>query len=160
MAASCRGKIPCMGRRLKQPQNLGAQLRMLPESEMPRELVAPLERDVVDMTRAALEKMGYLTWSGRAAIYDPTPEGRQVRLERGWPLFLPILGPGTPDVLGIMPERQGRLFGLEFKRDLGEKERASQTKWREMASYWGIICATVRSVDEAVTYLEAHRLRP
>jgi len=149
-----------MARRLKQSQIPGAQLRFLPESEMPRELVAPLEKDVVDTTRTVLEKMGYLTWSGRAAIYDPTPEARDARLERGWPLFLPVLGPGCPDVLGIMPERQGRLFGLEFKRNLSEKERASQSKWREMASYWGIICATVRSVDEAVTYLEAHRLRP
>jgi hypothetical protein len=131
---------------------------------MPGELLAPLEKDVVSRARMALEKMGYKTWSGRAAIYDPTPEAREARIERGWPLFLPALEPGCPDVLGVMPERQGRLFGLEFKRDwrstsasLDTKERASQKKWHEMAAYWGIICGTVRSVDEAIAFVEAHR---
>jgi len=148
-----------MNKRLKQPEQKGAQLRMFAASEMPDELLAPLEKDVVTRTRRALEKMGYKTWSGRAAIYDPTPEAREARIERGWPLFLPVLEPGCPDVLGVMPERKGRLFGLEFKRDLSEKERVSQKKWREMSDYWGIICETVRSVDEAIAFLEAHRAR-
>jgi hypothetical protein len=146
-----------MNRRLKQPSTSGAQLRMFPASEMPGELLAPLEKDVVSRTRRALEKMGYKTWSGRAAIYDPSPEAREARIERGWPLFLPVLEPGCPDVLGIMPERKGRLFGLEFKRDLSEKERASQKKWHEMATYWGIICGVVRSVDEAIAFVETRR---
>jgi hypothetical protein len=153
-----------MNKRLRQPVESGAQLRMFAASEMPGELLAPLEKDVVSRTRRALEKMGYKTWSGRVAIYDVSPEAKKERAERGWPAFLPALEPGCPDVLGIMPERKGRFFGLEFKRDsrstyasLDTKERASQKKWHEMAAYWGIICGTVRSVDEAIAFVEAHR---
>lgn len=145
-------------RRLKQPAALGSQLRMLPFAEMPRELVAPLERDVVLQTRTALKKLGYHTWSGRTAIFDATPEARQARIAKGWPLFFPALEAGTPDILGIMPERRGRFFGLEFKRDFSEKERMSQIRWREIADYWGIICQTVRTTDEAIKFLESHRL--
>lgn len=146
-------------KRLKQPNKRGEQLRMFAASEMPPELIAPLEKDTVDRTRKILGKLGYKTWSGRVAIYDPSPAARLARLEKGWPPFLPALEPGCPDILGVMPDRQGRLFGLEFKRDLSEKERASQLRWREMATYWGILCETVRSVDEAVSFLEAHRVR-
>jgi hypothetical protein len=99
-------------KRLKQPTKRGEQLRMFAKDMMPGELIAPLEKDVVDETRAALEKLGYLTWSGRIAIYDATPEAREARIARGWPLFLPVLGPGTSDVLGVMPERAGRFFAL------------------------------------------------
>jgi hypothetical protein len=144
-------------KRLKQPEARGSQLRMFAATEMPPELVAPLEKDVVERTRKVLGKLGYKTWSGRVAIYDPSTEARAERVARGWPLFLPVLEPGCPDILGVMPERKGRLFGLEFKRDLSEKERASQLKWHEMADYWGILCQTVRSVDEAVSFLESHR---
>jgi hypothetical protein len=144
-------------KRLKQPTKRGEQLRMFAKEVMPPELVAPLEKNVVDETRRALEKLGYLTWSGRIAVYDATPEAREARIAKGWPLFLPALEPGTPDVLGVMPERAGRFFALEFKRDLLEKERASQKKWHEMASYWGILCAIVRSKADAIEFLEAHR---
>jgi hypothetical protein len=146
-------------KRLKQPNVRGVQLRMFAASEMPTELLAPLEKDIVERTRRVLGKLGYKTWSGRAAIFDPSPEARAERVARGWPLFLPVLDVGCPDILGVMPDCKGRLFGLEFKRDLSEKERASQLAWREMAGYWGILCQTVRSVDEAVTFLESHRTR-
>ena len=124
---------------------------------MPPELLAPLEKDLVKNTRAALKKLGYLTWSGRTAIFDPTPEARAARIAKGWPLFFPALEPGTPDILGIMPDRKGRLFGLEAKRDLSEKERASQKKWREMADHWGVISTTFRTVQEAIEFLESSR---
>lgn len=156
MASSSRPAVPAL-RRLKQPRGRGAQLRMLPESEMPTESIVPLEKDVVDETRRALKKLGYLTFSGRAAIYDPTSEARDERIARGWPLFLPVFGPGTPDVLGVFPKSGGRLFGLEFKRDLSEKERATQIRWRAMAEAWGIPVQTVRSTDEAIEFLERHR---
>ena len=146
-----------VNRRLKQPKTAGSQLRMFPAAEMPPELIAPLEKDLVENTRRALKKLGYHTWSGRTAIFDPTPEARAARIAKGWPLFFPALEPGTPDIVGIMPDRKGRLFGLEAKRDLSEKERASQKKWRENAAYWGVICTTVRTVDEAIEFLEAHR---
>jgi len=149
-----------VNKRLKQPKGRMTQLRMFAASEMPPELLAPLEKDVVAITKRALEKMGYKVWSGRVAIFDPTPEAREQRVERGWPLFIPALEPGCPDLLGIFPERKGQLWGLEFKRDApSSKERASQIKWREMASYWGILCATVRTSSEAISYLEAHRRR-
>ena len=146
-------------KRLKQPEGPGAQLRMLPATEMPGELLAPLEKNAVDAARAALEKLGYLTWSGRAAIYDPSAEAREERLARGWPLFLPVLGPGTPDVLGVFPGGGGRLFGLEFKRTLSDKERLSQRKWHARARAWGIPVATVRSAGEAIAFVESERRR-
>jgi hypothetical protein len=126
---------------------------------MPSEARAPLEKDTVDATRVALEKLGYLTWSGRAAIYDPSAEAREERIARGWPLFLPVLGPGTPDVLGVFPGGEGRLFGLEFKRELSDKERLSQRKWHARAKAWGISVATVRSAQEAIAFLESERRR-
>jgi hypothetical protein len=135
---------------------------MFAKEVMPSELVAPLEKDVVSITKRALEKMGYKCWSGRVAIFDPTPEAREARLERGWPLFIPALDTGCPDLLGIFPERKGQLWGLEFKRETSSpssKERASQLKWREMASYFGIPCQTVRTTAEAIDYHEAHRRR-
>ena len=147
---------------------------------MPLDAV-PLEKDLVERIRGALEKLGYLTWSGRVAIYDriavhrdrslggprsgvsrdeeASDAAREARIARGWPPFIPALGTGCPDILGVMPDRGGRLFGLECKRAESDKERVAQVKWREMASYWGIPCATVRTVDEAVEYLEVHRGR-
>ena len=138
---------------LKQPKRRMEQLRMFAECEMPRELVAPLEKDLVERIRAVLGKMGYHTWSGRIAIYDVSEEARQERAARGWPPFLPALGAGCPDILGIFPDQHGRLFGLECKRADGDKERAAQKAWKELADYWGIPTATVRSVEEAVSFL-------
>lgn len=127
------------------------QLRMLPESEMPKELVAPLEKDLVERVRAVLGKLGYLTWSGRIRVFDRPLDG-----SLGIP-FIPSLEPGCPDILGIMPDRTGRFFGVEPKRDLSEKERASQLAWHEKARYWGVLVITVRTVAEAVDFLEQHR---
>jgi len=144
-------------KRLKQPKRKMEQLRMFAESEMPRELVVPLEKDLVDRIRTVLEKLGCKMWSGRVAIYDVSEEAREERAARGWPPFLPALGTGCPDILGIFPDRRGRFFGLECKRADGDKERAAQKAWRQLADYWGIPTATVRSVEEAVSFLEAHR---
>jgi hypothetical protein len=140
-------------KRLRQPKGRMVQLRMLPEAEMPRALVAPLEEDLVNRTRAVLGKLGYLTWSGRIRIFDRPLDG-----SRGIP-FIPSLEPGCPDILGVMPDCTGRLFGVEAKRDLSEKERASQIAWHEKARYWGVLVVTARTVQEVVDFLELHRVR-
>jgi hypothetical protein len=143
--------------RLKQPKKRGEQLRLLPASEMPKDAI-PLENDTVERIRAALAKMGYLTWSGRVAIYDPTPEARAERAARGWPPFIPALEPGCPDILGVFPGGAGRFFGIETKRAETDKERASQIAWRERATAWGIFSVVARSVEEAIAALDAeHR---
>ena len=156
---------------------LRGQLSFLPAPEMPP---APLEKDLVVAIRKALEKLGYLTWSGRVAVHERLDALRAVRpLREAWdrgerlsaeeeervilhdvgagPPFLPSLGPGTPDILGIFPERQGRLFGLECKRARSDKERVAQLRWHERARFYGIPVATVRSIEEAIEFLESHR---
>jgi hypothetical protein len=139
--------------RLRQPKKRGEQLRLLPASEMPKDAV-PLENDTVERIRAALAKMGYLTWSGRVAIYDPTPEASAERAARGWPPFIPALEPGCSDILGIFPGGAGRLFAVETKRAESDKERASQIAWRERATAWGVFSVVARSVEEAISALE------
>ena len=141
--------------RLKQPKEVGAQLRMYAQEAMPTSSVrGPLEKVLVKDIRDALEKMGYKTWSGRIRIF-----GRPLDGSEGLP-FVPILGPGTPDILGVYPPMSpahGRMFGLEAKRDLCEEERVSQQQWRMMAAAWRIGVEVVRSVDHAVQWVEERR---
>lgn len=144
--------------RLRQPKARGEQLRLLPASDMPLNSV-PLENDLVDRIRAALAKMGYLTWSGRVAIFDPTPEARQERAARGWPPFIPALGAGCPDIVGIFPGGSGRFFGIECKRAESDKERLAQIAWRERAEAWGVFCCVARSVDGATSAVDVERMR-
>lgn len=147
------------------PPVRGQQLSFLPASEMP---LPPLEKDLVVSVRAALEKLGYLTWSGRVAVYERIAALANARTlkethkgtegsEYAAPPFLPSLGPGTPDILGVFPERRGRLFGLECKRARSDKERAAQLRWHEQARFYGVPVATVRSVEEAIEFLETER---
>lgn len=145
--------------RLRQPKRRGEQLRLLPATEMPSEALAPYEKDLVIKLRMALSARGCLTWSGRVAIYDPSAEARAARLERGWPLFIPALEPGTPDILGVFPRSAGRLFGLECKRAESDKERLSQIEWRRRAEAWGVFVRVVRSVEEGIAAYElGHKL--
>ena len=144
--------------RLRQPKKRGEQLRLLPAAEMPPSLLRPPEKNLVARLRAALSKMGYLHWSGRVAVYDPSPAAHAARLERGWPPFLPALEPGTPDILGVFPRSSGRLFGLECKRAESDEERRSQIAWRRRAEAWGVFVETVRSVEEGIAAVERGRL--
>ena|SRR5271155_1614005 len=141
--------------RLKQPADIGAQLRMFAAKEMPIEAVrGPLEKDLVIIVRGELERRGYKTWSGRIRIFERPLDGSM-----GIP-FVPVLGPGTPDILGVFPPlsaAHGRLFGLEMKRDLSEKERASQIKWRTEAAAMRIACKTFCSLEDALHFVEEHR---
>lgn len=144
--------------RLRQPKARGEQLRLLPASEMPLDVVS-LERDLVDRLRAALAKMGYLAWSGRVAIFDATPEAARERAARGWPPFIPALGTGCPDIIGVFPGGSGRLFAVECKRAASDKERLAQIAWRERTRDWGVFCLVARNVEEAIAVLDAERRR-
>jgi hypothetical protein len=128
---------------------------MFAKTEMPIAAVrGPLEKDLVTIVRGELKRLGYKTWSGRIRIFDRPLDGSQ-----GIP-FIPALEPGCPDILGVWPPlspAHGRLWGLEAKRDLSEKERASQIKWRTEAAAMRIACKTFSSVSEAVQFLEEHR---
>jgi hypothetical protein len=121
--------------KLRQPAR--GQLRLLRKAEMPK---APLERELVDAIRALAHKMGLIQWSGRIFVL------------RGKPPYLPILGPGTPDVLILA--RDGRLLGIEAKRDESSQERQSQVLWR--AQFPTVKVAVVRSTVEAYDFLKAH----
>lgn len=141
--------------RLKQPKEVGAQLRMYAQEVMPTSSVhGPLEKDLVREIRDVLERMGYKTWSGRIRIFGRPLDGSE------GPPFIPILGPGTPDILGVFPPlspAHGRMFGLEAKRDFSEEERASQQRWRTMAAAWRIGVEVVHSVEHAVEWVEERR---
>lgn len=141
--------------RLKQPKEVGAQLRMYAQEAMPISSVrGPLEKGLVVIVRGELERRGYKTWSGRIRIFDRPLDGSQ-----GIP-FIPALGTGCPDILGVFPPlspAHGRFFGLEMKRDLSEKERTSQIKWRTEAAAMRVACKTFSSVDEAVEFVEELR---
>jgi hypothetical protein len=141
--------------RLKQSIDVGAQLRMFAAKEMPIEAVrGALEKDLVAIVRGELERLGYKTWSGRIRIFGRPLDGSE------GPPFIPILGPGTPDILGVFPPMSpayGRMFGLEMKRDLSEKERQSQREWRMMAAALRIPCETFHSLERAVDFLEERR---
>lgn len=102
---------------------------------------APLEKHLVDAIRHAFKRMGLVTWSGRIWVRGHRPP------------YLPVLGPGTPDILGVT--RQGRLFGVEAKRDDASHDRPSQEAWRAYAAATRIAVVTVRSVGEAVAFVRA-----
>ena len=114
-----------------------AQLRLLKAADMPRR---PLEKELVNAIRLVAHRMGLVTWSGRIYIFNHKPP------------YLPVLGDGTPDVLGVF--RDGRMFGIEAKRDSGSKERESQCLWA--AKHPSVKVATVRSVEEAVAFWKEH----
>lgn len=66
--------------------------------------------------------------------------------------------PGWPDILGFMGDGSGRLLGVELKVGKG-KERPAQTEWLARAAAAGCCVATVRSVDEAVAFVQAAKGR-
>lgn len=109
------------------------QARLLPKASMPK---PALEKDLVYAIRAAFDKLGIWNESGRIAVFG-----------RGKVRYLPVLGPGTPDLLCWTST--GRMFGIEAKRDTDSKERDSQREWREAARVRGVIVRTCRSVREA-----------
>lgn len=119
-------------------QGKGPQLRLLKSSEMPK---PPLEKHLIDAIREVAKRMGLDTWSGRIFVHGHKPP------------FLPVLGPGTPDILGVF--RTGLFWGLEGKRDDKSLERESQLIWR--ARYPQVLVETVRTVDEAVEFWKRHR---
>lgn len=110
------------------------QARLLPRSKMPK---APLEKTLVHDIRRTLAGLGVWTESGRVAVFGQ----RGVR-------YLPVFGPGTPDVLCWTST--GRMFGVEVKRDDRSRERDTQRQWRELAHARGVVVRVCRTVREAV----------
>jgi hypothetical protein len=95
----------------------------------------PLERELVDAIRDMLSAYGALHWSGRIFV------------KRGRRTFLPALGTGTPDIIGVV---RGRMFAIEVKRSDKDKERPAQTEWMRQARAAGVACGTARTVHEAL----------
>ena len=83
---------------IRQPPR--GQLRLLKKADMPR---PELERELVDAIRTLIHAMGLVHWTGRMFISNHHPP------------YLPVLGPGTPDLLVL--SRKGVLLGIEAKRD-------------------------------------------
>jgi hypothetical protein len=123
--------------RLRQSKTKG-QLRLLPAASMPR---APLEAALVDAIKVVAHRMGFDVFSGRMRIFGHRPP------------YLPVLGPGTPDLLLV--HRDGRLLGIEAKRDASQELRQSQKLWQAM--HPAILVLETRSVEEAAEWLRGKR---
>lgn len=62
--------------------------------------------------------------------------------------LIKLAPPGTPDILGVLPDGSGRMFGLEVKTQRG-KQTAAQIDWQKRAETAGVKYRVVRSVAEA-----------
>jgi hypothetical protein len=117
-----------------------AQLRLIPGAKnKPRP--AP-EKDLVRAIIDGLKKMGILCWSGRIHVRGHLPP------------YLPVLGKGTPDILGIFPG--GQMFGIEGKRP-GEKPSTEQLWWHASFRAQGGRIYVATDVDEALFWAQAAR---
>lgn len=103
----------------------------------------PLERDLVQAIRDGLTRIGIVHWSGRLYVHG------------GHPPYLPVLGPGTPDILGVF--RGARLFGIEAKRSLSDVTSPAQLQWHWIAAQQGIRVYVARDVDEALKWAAAQQ---
>lgn len=104
----------------------------------------PLERELVDAIRDMLNQFGVLHWSGRIYVRR---SGRRA--------FLPALGTGTPDIIGVV---RGRMFAIEAKRSDKDRARDSQMDWMRLARAHGIACGVARTVSEAqAIFVQAER---
>ncbi len=96
-----------------------------------------LERELVDAIRTLIHAMGLVHWTGRMFISNHHPP------------YLPVLGPGTPDLLVL--SRKGVLLGIEAKRDASSKLSESQKVWQ--ARYPTVKVAEIRTAEEAAQFL-------
>lgn len=67
--------------------------------------------------------------------------------------FVKLSPPGTPDILGVLPDGSGCLFGLEVKTATG-KQSAAQIAWQKRAEASGVRYRVVRSVAEALAAID------
>lgn len=94
------------------------------------------EKDLVNAIRRGLTKMGVLNWSGRIHVRNHRPP------------YLPILGPGTPDILWLAG---GKFGGIEVKRgDVKAKPDPAQWSWHAVAQFHGMHVITVNDVRSAL----------
>lgn len=101
-----------------------------------------------DLTRAiiqALTAKRIWCWrnnAGGTTIKDPKYGRRFIRMAPA----------GSPDIMGVFCD--GKLFGLEVKIGKG-KQSDSQKEWERKAYKHGAYYAVVRSVSDAISWLEA-----
>ncbi len=69
------------------------------------------------------------------------------------------LGVGSPDLIGIVAP-YGRLLGLEVKRARGGVESKEQRAWVDVVRRYGGVTGFVRSVEEALAFVEEARSEP
>ena len=56
--------------------------------------------------------------------------------------------PGSPDIIGIMPDGSGRFFGIEVKGAKG-KQNDNQLAFEQKVKQWNGVYIVARSLDEA-----------
>lgn len=98
----------------------------------PRVLEKDIQRAI--LTRLALGGV----WCWRVNSGAMVTDGRLIKLAP----------PGTPDILGVLPDGSGQLFGLEVKTATG-KQSVAQIAWQQRAEKSGVRYRVVRSADEA-----------
>ena len=121
-------------------QGKGPQLRLIRSAEMPK---APLEKGLIQAIRDGLSRMGITNWSGRIFVHNHKPP------------YLPTLGAGTPDVIGVLPS--GKMFGIEGKRGEADKPSDVQLWWHACARATGVQVYVARDVEGALRWVEALR---
>lgn len=67
--------------------------------------------------------------------------------------FVKLAPPGTPDILGVLPDGTGRMFGFEVKTATG-KQSVAQIAWHKRADASGVRYRVVRSVAEALAAID------
>ncbi len=107
-------------------------------------MTSKAETELAKAIRDALTALGLVVWREQCG---------KVPVKRG---YMHLAPEGTPDLVGYLPG--GRLLGLEIKTARG-KERPAQTEWLARAKAAGCCVATVRSVEEAVAFVQAAKGR-
>ena len=68
--------------------------------------------------------------------------------------FLSGAPKGSPDIMGIVPESFGRLFGIEAKSPKG-KQNPNQKAWEKRALEYGVAYGVARSISDALGHVSA-----
>lgn len=104
------------------------------------------ETQLVRAVLDALHAKGVWCWRVNAGLTVFAAGAHAKRVIKGAPN-------GTPDVIGVLPEGSGRMFGIECKSPTG-KQNANQKAWEARANRSGVRYGVARSVSDALEHLD------
>lgn len=117
------------------------------------------ETDLVKKLLVELSARGWLVWRNNSgALYVTIPAGKRGARPVYYRGRLVKFGQeGTPDIIGFC-RCCGAFLGIEAKSKRGTR-RAMQKVFAEQAQRAGVVYACVKTVDQAVRAVAAHRCR-